>query len=131
MPRNLLILLLLLFSAGLPATFATGDGYSIVPAPVSLKPGTGSMGITAATPVLFKGGEEAGRIAAFFTDRVSLSGGPQLKAEAAQAKKGVPSLVFELDPSRKSIPPEGYEIRITPSGGRVRASSGAGLFRAP
>ena len=108
------------------------SNISIIPKPVNLKTGKGQFLVTTETPLLTKPGNvEAATIAGFFAEQVSLAGGPKLAVrEQTKKDKGFRAIFFDLDPSKSSIPAEGYELTITSGRVTIKASSGAGLFHA-
>jgi len=126
----------ILFLLLIPAVFRAGavppdDTLAIVPEPVSIKFGKGSFTLAPSTPVLTQAGdEEVNRIARFFADQVSLSGGPTLVVrEKTAADKGIPAIIFTRQAGRSSAPEEGYSLTITPKQALLNARTGAGLFR--
>ena len=125
--------LLLLLSLPLwPMAAETGQLTAIIPQPVSVKAGTGHFTLTGEVPVLVAaGGNEALRIAQFFADRVTLTGGAKRTARiAVKGERPSPSVIFSIDPEDKKIPAEGYTLKITTDRITVDASGGAGLFHA-
>ncbi len=103
---------------------------SIVPKPVTMVAGKGQFLINRHTSVLVQsGGNEATRIAGYFTDRIRYSGGPALQvSDWTGADKMLPAIIFTIKPDRKAIPDEGYELKVSQKQVFVTAKTGAGLF---
>ena len=103
---------------------------SIVPKPVTMKPGAGEFVINRFTVILVKGNDaEAIRIATFFADRIRYAGGPILQVrEMTKDDKTLSALVFEMQLQQSSLPEEGYALTVTAKKVLLAAKSGSGLF---
>ena len=131
--RILLFALLILISPAFQAqNLPDSNLVSIVPKPVSMKPGKGEFIINRSTMILVKGNdEEVSRIAKFFADRIRYAGGPLLTVrEMTKTDKKLPAIIFEKKSPGSFPGEESYELNVTGKQVMVSARSAAGLFRA-
>ncbi|HPT09873.1 MAG TPA: family 20 glycosylhydrolase, partial [Bacteroidales bacterium] len=106
------------------------NGPALIPKPLRMKPGKGVFRLTKETVLEIQGDDaEAKRIASFLTDRIQMAGGPVLfpQKEGSIDKVGN-KVIINLDPQKKEMPPESYELKVTARQIELRAGSGAGLF---
>ena len=103
---------------------------SIVPKPVQMKLKPGKFTIDSQTLLLIMGGDAASeQVARLFTDRLRLAGGPEVKVEAmANGANTSNTIILDLSKTQSAIPPEGYQLVVSPKMIRINASSGPGLF---
>ncbi len=108
-----------------PATSAIG----IIPAPVSLTPGTGQWKLQPSTALLVAPDTaETRSVAAYFANAVSGATGFQLAVKPSSGKAAVRgAIVLSLRAQPKGNP-EAYTLDVTPRGVRIEACGAAGLF---
>ena len=104
---------------------------NIVPKPAIIKMNKGTFEINEKTVVYFPSADkEADRIAGVFAGLISNAGlKNQIKESAFKDFKTVNNgIVFAYTKTRKSIPGEGYFLKVQPNRITIEASTGAGLF---
>ncbi len=105
---------------------AQDRAYSLIPEPVSVRPGQGTFVLTAATPLVVPSGSaEAGKIAAYLIEKIRPATGYALKT-VNSGEKGI-ALALNATPEAR-LGAEGYQLDATPEKVTIRANSAAGLF---
>ena len=118
---KLLSVLILFCSASLLA-----QDISIIPQPVSLKPGNGNFTLSASTAISIPANQkEIARVASYFADKVKTAAGLTLKV--AEGTTGNIQLSLNAKPNSQ-ISQEGYTLEVTDQRITVNANSPAGLF---
>ncbi len=109
---------------------AAPAAVSLVPQPVQMSAGKGSLTLSASTPLVYPDGSaEAERIARLLSAEISQSSGLDLAVfPSSQAGRGAPIRLL-LDPALKDAGPEGYRLTISRRGILLAAPSPAGLYR--
>jgi hexosaminidase len=119
-------LLLLLLGLYLPLQAQAPSPFPIIPRPLKAEALSGKFTIDEGTTVAVDGASSAlGDVAAFLAARLRQSTGFPLPVVAG-GKGG--TILLSLLPAGTSGGPEGYDLRVTPSGVRIAATSPAGIF---
>jgi hexosaminidase len=119
-------LVLLLVDLSLPLQAQTPSPFPIIPRPLKAEALPGKFTIDERTTVAVDGASPVlGDVAAFLAARLRQSTGFPLPVVAGG--KGE-TILLSLLPAGSSGGPEGYDLRITPSGVRITATSPAGIF---
>ena len=97
------------------------QGINLIPAPVSLQQQEGKFTLT--SNAIFKiNNAEAGKVAAFFANKLKTSTGFNLKLSETEG-----NIVINVDPSL-AMNEEGYKLKVTPSAIEITAKTEAGAF---
>jgi hexosaminidase len=110
------------------ATSATpASPPSIIPAPASVRPGTGSYLVTSRTRVVYEQGREAEAVARYFSELVRSVHGLGTLPTATTTGDG-DGIRFSLVPRESAAGPDSYTLDISPRGIVVSAADSRGLF---
>ncbi len=101
---------------------------SIIPQPVSMNRGEGSFKLTSTVTLITPGNEELRRIVQRFSDRVLAATGTAIKIKEGKTIEAN-SIFLGLSDDR-SIPKEGYRLKVTRDNVSITASEPAGIFYA-
>ena len=97
------------------------QGINLTPAPVSLQQQEGKFELTKSA--VFKiNGTEAGKVAAFFANKLKTSTGFELKMSETEG-----NIAINVDPALE-MNAEGYKLNVTPAGIEINAKTEAGAF---
>ena len=97
------------------------QGINLTPAPVSLQQQEGKFELTKSA--VFKiNGTEAGKVAAFFANKLKTSTGFELKLSETEG-----NIAINVDPALE-MNAEGYKLNVTPAGIEINAKTEAGAF---
>ena len=97
------------------------QGINLTPAPVSLQQQEGKFELTKSA--VFKiNGTEAGKVAAFFANKLKTSTGFELKVSETEG-----NIAINVDPALE-MNAEGYKLNVTPAGIEINAKTEAGAF---
>ena len=97
------------------------QGINMTPAPVSLQQQEGKFELTKSA--VFKiNGTEAGKVAAFFANKLKTSTGFELKVSETEG-----NIAINVDPALE-MNAEGYKLAVTPAGIEINAKTEAGAF---
>ncbi|HTX88219.1 MAG TPA: family 20 glycosylhydrolase [Bacteroidales bacterium] len=113
----------------LTSAYAANDSISVVPRPAHVKLLPGKFTIDRSTQVLVaQPDHELFLIARNLTNLLYHSGMPLINiGTLTPENRQMPSILLEVAKG-KSIPPEGYEMKVTEKGILIRGGGGAGLF---
>jgi hexosaminidase len=107
---------------------AQGPEISIIPKPLQLERGTGSLDLAsirrAAIP---EGDTAAAETAAFLAERLKTAFGLDLAVTSAPPVEANAVIIFKRS-ARTDLGPEGYELSVTPSGIELAAAGRSGYF---
>ena len=109
--------------ASLPA--AGDDALAVIPAPLKVARGSGSFGLTPATPIV-AGGRTAGEVAPVLADYVARGTGIRLAIRDGAPRDGAINL--RIDPS--VVGAEAYRLDVAPARVTLTASTREGLVHA-
>jgi hexosaminidase len=123
MKRLFLFILLVAISNFL---FSQSNVASIIPQPVSVVAGTGSFSLPADITIITGSNPDVKKIAGLLSKTISTATGNQA---AIKEGSGVTSKsIFLSLSSDKSIPKEGYRLKVTADGVSITATDPAGIF---
>jgi len=108
-----------------PAGTQATSSPLVIPVPRDFSRQEGNFSVSAATDVVFSGGDGAAQAANFLVQQ--FKGNPNFTLKAAQPDEpGSKSIAFVLLPDDASFEPEGYSLVITPKGATIRSRTSAG-----
>ncbi|MBA3889579.1 MAG: beta-N-acetylhexosaminidase [Gemmatimonadaceae bacterium] len=121
-----------------PSMIIDRPRHSVIPAPLSLRPGTGDpFVVDSLTPVVVRlvGGTppvgsraEVERIASWVRAMLGGSARPAVRIAGATDPVPIRSIVLELDPTRPASADGAYELAVSADGITIAATQPAGLF---
>jgi hexosaminidase len=112
------------------ATAGAGPRYSIIPAPASLEPGTGSFTLGSGTGIVLGDASDAElrEMAELFAAPVRASSGLPLPVLAATGAETRGAIVLRVEP-KDGAPEEAYHLHVDPRQVTLTSATHAGLFR--
>ena len=117
----------LVLTAASLTTLAANAPLSLIPLPATVEPASGHFILQAGTPVMAADDVDSQRAAHFLITQIQQSRGLTLSTAAASAR-GKPGAIALVLKSDARLAAEAYTLDITPTGVRIVAADGAGLF---
>lgn len=126
MKKFLLFICSLAFVIILQAQRVSHHVFNIIPQPVSVLEQPGMFILPYRLTIITPVNKEVRNIAAGLAERISIS--KQYKVTTKEGNSAVPKSIFLALSKDKSIPGEGYRLKITANGISIIGSSPAGIF---
>ena len=117
----------LVLTAASLTTLAANAPLSLIPLPATVELASGHFILQAGTPVMAADDVDSQRAAHFLITQIQQSRGVTLSTAAASAR-GKPGAIALVLKSDAKLAAEAYTLDITPTGVRIVAADGAGLF---
>jgi hexosaminidase len=109
------------------AARAASPSPLVIPVPRDFARGEGSFKVSAATEVVYSGGEGASQAASYLIEQ--LKANPEITLRAPQQEEaGSGTIAVVLAPDDPSLEAEGYSLAITTRGATIKARTPAGAF---
>ncbi len=123
--KILLSLLVLINTIAAAQNTAVNLQNMLIPKPVSLITAEGSFNLTNNLPVIFTKNEEVKKIAVSLAKQLTAAGNA---ATAAEGTTAAANSIFLNIAADKSIPAEGYRLKVSGDGVTITANEPAGIF---
>jgi hexosaminidase len=125
MKKSLLLLLVSFFSLWCFAQRTSETTISLIPQPVSLVQGSGTLKLPFSLTIIADKNEEVKRIATDLSRRLKTAAN---KVTVKEGKILLPKSIFLSLTNETSMPKEGYRLKITTTGISLTATEPAGIF---